>query len=179
MQKKLIVKKVCMVFIIMFCMYIVPSRFPAIADETYHLGLMWPARSNPWCFYLPEGVATDSSGHVYVADTYKQRIQKYRSNGDFITQWGSQGSGEGQFEGPRGVAVDSAGCVYVADTLKHRIQKSSPSPHHLKATLIEWVTITSIVFSGAGFLFLLKARRIISKVASHEHGEGQNTSLFL
>ena len=42
---------------------------------------------------------------------------------DFITRWGSQGSGDGQFYDPYGVAVDTADNIYVADTYNHRIQK--------------------------------------------------------
>jgi len=41
----------------------------------------------------------------------------------YITQWGSQGSGDGQFSYPSGIATDAAGNVYVADSDNHRIQK--------------------------------------------------------
>ena len=41
----------------------------------------------------------------------------------FLTQWGQEGSGAGQFESPAGVAVASDGSLYVADTGNHRIQK--------------------------------------------------------
>ena len=54
---------------------------------------------------------------------YNNRIQKFDSNGAFITKWGSYGSEDGQFHYPIGVAVDSSGNVYVADSYNNRIQK--------------------------------------------------------
>jgi streptogramin lyase len=41
----------------------------------------------------------------------------------FILQWGSPGSGDGQFNEPRGVATDAAGNVYVVDSGNARVQK--------------------------------------------------------
>ena len=45
----------------------------------------------------------------------------------FVTQWGSQGAGPGQFEQPSAIGVDLAGNVYVSDTGNDRIQKFSPT----------------------------------------------------
>ncbi|MFZ0741543.1 MAG: hypothetical protein WBM37_14560 [Nitrososphaeraceae archaeon] len=42
-------------------------------------------------------LAIDSSGDVYVADSGNNRIQKFDSDGNYITSWGSLGSGNGQF----------------------------------------------------------------------------------
>ena len=41
----------------------------------------------------------------------------------FLFQWGSQGSGNGQFTGPQGLAIDSSNNVYVADQINSRIEK--------------------------------------------------------
>ena len=65
-----------------------------------------------------------STGEVYVADTWNNRIQKFDSNGEFITKWGSEGNGNGELFNHLGISVDSStGNVYVADTWNNRIQK--------------------------------------------------------
>lgn len=42
---------------------------------------------------------------------------------EYLFQWGSTGSGAGQFNGPAAVALDATGDVYVVDTNNHRVQK--------------------------------------------------------
>ena len=41
----------------------------------------------------------------------------------FITKWGSEGPGSGQFEFPQGITLDGSGNVYVVDTGNSYIQK--------------------------------------------------------
>jgi len=48
-----------------------------------------------------------------------------------ILTWGSQGTGDGQFQDPRDVAVDKEGNVYVVDSGNHRIQKFDAHGHFL------------------------------------------------
>ena len=76
------------------------------------------------CPHLPSGgVAVDEQGNVFVSD-FNGRIQKFDSNGNFLTQWGSRGTGEGQFlSRPDALAVDEAGNVYAAEPDNYRIQK--------------------------------------------------------
>ena len=45
----------------------------------------------------------------------------------FDLQWGSVGTGNGQFTLPSRVATDSTGAPYVSDTGNHRIQKFNSS----------------------------------------------------
>jgi len=42
---------------------------------------------------------------------------------EFVTKWGSQGGGDGEFSSPKRLAVDNSGYVYVADSANDRIQK--------------------------------------------------------
>ena len=86
-------------------------------------------------FYFPNGVAVDSAGNVYVADTNNYTIRKITPSGVVSTLAGlagSPGSADGtgsaaRFNDPYGVAVDSAGNVYVADTGNNTIRKITPS----------------------------------------------------
>ena len=59
----------------------------------------------------PSDVAIDSLGNVYVADRGNNRIQKFTSDGQFITMWG----GEGHLDQPMSVTVDYLDNVYVLD----------------------------------------------------------------
>ena len=72
----------------------------------------------------------DGSGNVYVADYGNHRIQKFTSGGTYMTQWGTLGTGNGQFQS-LGVAVDGSGNVYVADSYNNRIQKFTSSGTYL------------------------------------------------
>jgi tripartite motif-containing protein 71 len=56
-------------------------------------------------FSSPTGVVVDSSGSVYVADSGNNRIQKFTSNGTFITKMGSFGWADGSFQLSEGIAL--------------------------------------------------------------------------
>ena len=81
----------------------------------------------------PQGVAVDTSGNVYIADTRNQRIRKVNSSGiiNTIAGVGAQSYGDGgpatsaALNHPQGVVVDGAGNFYISDTDNHRVRKVS------------------------------------------------------
>jgi DNA-binding beta-propeller fold protein YncE len=72
------------------------------------------------------GLAIAPNGNVYTADagppTGNHRIQYFSPSGSFLGEWGSKGTGNGEFDDPYGLAVALNGNVYVADVNNHRIQ---------------------------------------------------------
>jgi len=76
-------------------------------------------------FFQPSDVAWDKAGNIYIADGMAgntNRVAKFNKEGNFVKQWGSTGTENGQFRGPKALAVDANGLVYVADAGNKRIQ---------------------------------------------------------
>jgi DNA-binding beta-propeller fold protein YncE len=81
-------------------------------------------------FYYPYGIAVDSDGNLFIADSYNHRIRKINTTG-YVTTIAGDGryafaDGQGlsaSFYLPTGIALDSAGNLYVADCINNRIRK--------------------------------------------------------
>jgi DNA-binding beta-propeller fold protein YncE len=71
-------------------------------------------------------IAVGPDGQVYVSDSGNGRVQVFTPQGRFIRQFGSYGSGKGQFLRPADLMADSAGNVYVADDQVETLAKFSP-----------------------------------------------------
>src|SRR5438874_3968497 len=86
-------------------------------------------------FNSPAGVAVDSAGNTYVADTVNSTIRKITPAGvvtTFAGLAGSTGSANGtgsaaRFNGPVAVTIDNIGNIFVADTNNHTIRKITPA----------------------------------------------------
>ena len=82
-------------------------------------------------FGNPQGIAVDTSNNVDVVDLWYARMEKFDSNGNYLTQWGSQGSGNGQFFQPVCIALDASNNAYVTDSLNNRVEKFDDNGNYL------------------------------------------------
>ncbi len=74
-------------------------------------------------FNLPTDVAVLPDGGFFVSDGYgNTRVVRFSASGEFRFDWGSKGTGPGEFDLPHGIDVDRQGRVYVADRGNARVQ---------------------------------------------------------
>ncbi len=116
------------------------------------VGDLWPDPPSESC--AASDMAFAANGHVYVSDGYcNSRVVEYDAAGKKVREWGSAGSGPGEFDLPHSIAVGPDGNVYVADRENGRVQWFTPEGGYLG----EWRyggRVLSIVFSQDGALFV-------------------------
>jgi len=112
-----------------------------VAGNGYGACAPWPSCSGGFTgdngsatsaeLYSPNGVAVDSSGNIFISDTYNNRIREV-SNGIITTivgtgigAYGGDGglATNAKLYGPEAVAVDASGALYIADTGNNRVRK--------------------------------------------------------
>ncbi len=90
----------------------------------------WDIRSST-SFETINGLAFDSQNNLYVLCGISRAVKKYTSSGTLLATWGTQGSGNGQFNTPVDLIIDSLDNVYVLDNANSNIQKFSSSGNYI------------------------------------------------
>jgi DNA-binding beta-propeller fold protein YncE len=154
----------------------------------------------PFPLSLPAALALDHRGRLYVLEAGLARLQVFDRDGRFLTAWGREGGGVGEFRFRRphrclagdpdpgpcapdvggGLAVDARGTVYVADYANHRVQAFDQDGRVVAhwgsygAGAGQFIFPSSIAVDGRGHVYVSdRARHRIQKFASSGawHGE--------
>jgi len=91
-------------------------------------------------------IAFGPNGRLFISDGYgNARVLEYTAKGERVKQWGSAGTGPGQFQQPHGIAIDSDNIIYVADRRNGRLQRFDLNGKYLG----EWANlgmVTTVAF---------------------------------
>lgn len=105
-------------------------------------------------FYRPTDIAFGKNHEYYISDGYgNKRVVRFDKDFNYLGEWGSKGTGEGQFDLPHAVAIDDEGKVYVSDQTNWRIQIFSEDGSYLNS----WNNVgkpADIRYASDGFFYL-------------------------
>ncbi len=145
-------------------------------------------RSGAGSLKYPEGIAFDSKGDLWVADTENDRVQEfgelspYKSR--YMTQFGTNGSGTGQFSDPKSVAIDSKGNIWVVDTRNSRLEKWSPSSASITegeavpAPAPRWTVEYKVPTWGSGAPYPLSESEVAKWAQKDDPAQNSATAIF-
>jgi len=126
-------------------------------------------------FNHPTGIAIDSDGFIYVADSANNRIQVFSIYGEFITSFGEYGSGALNY--PEYIDIDENGNIYISEKDYEAIKQFK------KVDYTEGITKAIIVVGGGDtYNSMLEASQSCSDLANtafRYQGIDQNNILIL
>ncbi len=104
-------------------------------------------------------IAFAPDGQLFIADGYRNaRILEFTPQGRKVREWGSAGTGPGQFHVPHSIQIDENGVIYVADRENGRIQRFDLTGRYLG----EW--------SSFGKTFGMKLEKGLLWLSSYPRG---------
>jgi DNA-binding beta-propeller fold protein YncE len=116
-----------------------PSILTELAKPGIVLAVGGQPGQAPGEFDYPRGLAVDSHGNIYVADSLNNRVQEFSGNNwKLVRIFGKFGKisgppsvldtqGKGALNQPNGVAIGPHGSVYVTDTWNQRVEVFNPN----------------------------------------------------
>ncbi|PCH61083.1 MAG: hypothetical protein COC19_05110 [SAR86 cluster bacterium] len=110
-------------------------KFSPEGELLMTLGQPGLAGKGDYIFDQPCDVLVAPNGDIFVADGHSangnNRIVKYNSEGEYLMEWGSTGSEDGEMRVPHALAMDSLGRLFVADRANSRLQIFDQAGEHL------------------------------------------------
>ncbi len=129
----------------------------------------------------PHGITYAGEGHLLVTDTGNSRIEEFNTKGEFLTMFGSAGTGNGQLEGPEEVVVDSKGNDWVTDSENERVEEWSPGTTvegEARTPQPGWTIDYNVPVTGSGAPHNMSATEVAKWGQKAEEAPEEATAIF-
>lgn len=80
----------------------------------------------------PFGITISSAGDIWVTEAGHDRVVELNEKAEVLREFGSEGTGNGQFEAPIGITINSSGDLWVTDMSDNRIEEFNEKGEFLK-----------------------------------------------
>ena len=111
------------------------TKFSPEGEILMRLGKEGVAGDNTELLRKPNDVVVAPNGDIFVADGHRpgsnDRIVKFDKYGKYLMEWGSTGTGPGQFDEPHALTMDSQGRLFVGDRYNSRVQIFTQDGEHI------------------------------------------------
>jgi sugar lactone lactonase YvrE len=101
-------------------------KFSPDGELLMSIGIAGVVGTGHYFFNAPNDVLVAPNGDIFIADGHNgrqgNRIVKFNSEGEYLTEWGGTGAEGGEFRVPHALAMDAQGRLFVADRGNSRIQ---------------------------------------------------------
>jgi|HubBroStandDraft_6_1064221.scaffolds.fasta_scaffold00054_39 streptogramin lyase len=99
-------------------------KYSPLGEKLMEIDVGEQPENSPNAFKGTTDIAFGPNGRLFITDGYgNSRIVEYTAEGKRIREWGSAGTGTGQFHLPHSIVIDEDGIIYVADRENGRIQR--------------------------------------------------------
>jgi sugar lactone lactonase YvrE len=173
------------------------NRIEKFNEKGEYLGQFGSKGSGNGQFNKPQSIAVAKDGNgnevLWVTDAENNRVQEFNEKGEYLRQFGSEGSGQGQFTEPWGIAVSPEGNIWVSDSRYYRIEEFNSSGGFIREVHgtghggsgpAEFFHPTGIAIDGEGDVWVVDCRNnrvqelsstgaYISQFGTEGSGEGQ------
>ncbi|CAH1272987.1 TRIM3 [Branchiostoma lanceolatum] len=115
----------------------------------------------------PHYITVDGEGKILVSDYDNNCVYVYNEDGQFLFQFGRQGSGEGQLDNPSGICTDRAGNIIVADNGNRRVEMFDKTGGFLKHITTDMENPCAVAMATKGQLVVTDVYNTVSVFHNH------------
>ncbi|CAH1240996.1 TRIM3 [Branchiostoma lanceolatum] len=110
----------------------------------------------------PHYITVDGEGNILVSDYDNNCVYVYNEDGQFLFQFGGEGSGEGQLDNPSGICTDRAGNIIVADNGNRRVEMFDKTGGFLKHITTDMRAPQAVAMATKGQLVVTDVYNTVS-----------------